>query len=199
MKNILAENMLRFGVKNLSEKSKKKLAEQNNPAVNISALKPDYDEAMKSVWYEIRNNIVHGGSAGGKNTGVMTWQYPAVDKENPIQLHKPDGSIVDQATLDAYDTLFNQKLDAASNDNTWLTKVAKLAFAKNTDKTKNKNFQTYLMSLIKDEHKSLVKDNGSGGPFNDGVFYAVTMKAAIKYRLDQGYKDSAYMIKNRLI
>ena len=152
---------------------------------------------MRSVWYEIRNNIVFGGSSGGKNTGVMTWQYPVVDKENPIQLHKQDGSIVDNATLDAYDTLFNQKLEEASNDITWLTKVAKLAFAKNTDKTKNKNFQTYLMSLIKD--KSLVKDNGNGGAFNDGVFYAVTMKAAIKYRLEQGYKDSAYMIKNRLI
>jgi hypothetical protein len=33
MKNILAENMLRFGVKNLSEKSKKKLSEQTSTLV----------------------------------------------------------------------------------------------------------------------------------------------------------------------
>ena len=34
MKNTLAENMLRFGAKNLSEESKRKLAEQGEPVIN---------------------------------------------------------------------------------------------------------------------------------------------------------------------
>jgi hypothetical protein len=167
------------------------------PPTDVTAFKPDYDTAMVSIWYEVRNNIVIGGQTSGKSNGIMQWQYPTGTKEKPAQLHKPDGSIVDQTILDAYDALFNQKLNAASEDVAWLTKIAKAAFAKNPDKVKNKNFQTYLMTLIQD--KSLVKDNGNGGPFNDGIFYAVTMKAAIKFRLQSGYKDSAYMIGQKLL
>jgi hypothetical protein len=57
MKNILAENMLRFGVKNLSAKSKRKLAEQSTvptttvptTVANITLLTNLLDESKKMV------------------------------------------------------------------------------------------------------------------------------------------------------
>jgi hypothetical protein len=162
------------------------------PVVDLATLKPDYMAAMETIWFQVRNTIVFGGLTNGKSNGIMQWKYPEGTKEKPAQLHKPDGSVADQAILSAYDALFNQKLNALCEDAAKLKTIADLAFAKNQTKAKNINFQTYLMTLIQD--KTLVKDNGEGGPFNDGIFHAVTTKAAIKFRLEQNYRDSAYML-----
>jgi hypothetical protein len=165
------------------------------PTVDNANLQVDYNTVMASVWYEVRNNIVIGGQANGKSTGIMQWTYPVGNTEPKVQLHKQDGSVADQAVLDSYNKMFNDKLKLASNDNAWLTKIAGLSNSKNKDKNKNINFQTYILNNIQD--KSLVKNNGTEGqPFNDGVFYAITLKAAINFRLQNGYRDTEWMKAN---
>jgi len=172
-----------------------KAATPATPATpNNTSLVNDYSTVLKSVWYDIRNNIVFGGNVIGKSNGVMQWKYPTGTKEQPTQLHKPDGSIVDQAILDNYNKMFNDKLKLAVNDNTWLEPIATSANEKNTNKQQNINFQTYIMNNI--VNKNLVRNNGTEGKaFNDGTFYIVTLKALINYRLEQNYKDTDWMIK----
>ena len=165
------------------------------PAVNNPNLLTDYNTVMASVWYEVRNNIVIGGMVNGKSNGIMQWTYPVGNNEPKVNLHTQNGGVADQAILDNYNNAFNEKLKVASNDTAWLTKIAGLCNNKNKDKNKNINFQTYILNNIQD--KSLVKNNGTEGqPFNDGVFYAITLKAAINFRLQNGYRDTEWMRGN---
>jgi hypothetical protein len=135
-----------------------------------------------------------GVIAGSNNpNGIIQWTYPKGNTEPRVNLHKPDGRIVDQAILDNYDKMFNDKLKLAATDDTWLEPIAKSANAKNGIKAKNINFQTYIMNNT--TNKDFVKNNGTeGGAFNDGVFYSVTLKALINYKLEKNYKDSVYML-----
>ena len=165
------------------------------PVVNDPNLQVDYNTVMASVWYEVRNNIVIGGMTSGKSNGIMQWTYPVGTTEPKVSLHLPNGTVAPQAILDNYNKLFNDKLKLASNDDAWLTKIAGLCNSKNKDKKKNVNFQTYILNNIQD--KSLVKNNGTEGkPFNDGTFYAITLKAALNFRIQNNYRDTEWMKAN---
>ncbi len=165
--------------------------------VDNNKLRNDYLSVMRQIWFIIRNNIVIAGEDIGGQTGIYEWQYPIGTTEPPTKLHKFDGSLVDQSSIDQYDKLFNEKLNNASEDNNWLNKVAKIAnnkLSSDDNLQKNINFQTFIMNNIQD--KSLVINNGTKGqPFNDGVFYSVTLKAAIKFKLQNGYRDSEWIKK----
>ena len=169
------------------------------PAVAPNQYLKEYQQAMSTIWPLIRNKIVINGVIAGTNkpSGTVEWVYPAGTSEPKVNLHIANGQIADQSVLKGYDTLFNQKLNSLSEDTAALSELGGKAMAANPNKDLNKKFQTYLMSNITD--KTLVKDNGEGGPFNDGVFHAITLKAAIKQKLQNNYSDSSWAITNKRI
>ena len=169
------------------------------PAVANPLLEKAYTDGIRTIWQVVRNGIVYGGRTAGTNktNGIMSWVYPKGTKEAPVKLYDERGQIVNQAILDAYDKLFNDKLSQATNDDGWLNEMGKAAFTANPDIEKNKLLQQYLVNTITD--KNLVKDNGSGGAFVDGQFHSVTMKALINVRIQKGYRDSGYMIGQKLL
>jgi hypothetical protein len=88
MKNILAENMLRFGPKNLSESDKIRL-QRLTESVDITLAKhPDYPKA-----YETFYKLLQKGTYTGKYIGTQTiWyinQNPSFSEESFISIFKP--------------------------------------------------------------------------------------------------------------
>ena len=177
----------------------KAVATPATPAVANPLLEKAYTDGIRTIWQVVRNGIVYGGRTAGTNktNGIMSWVYPKGTKEAPVKLYDERGQIVNQTILDAYDKLFNDKLSQATNDDGWLNEMGKAAFTANPDIEKNKLLQQYLVNTITD--KNLVKDNGSGGAFVDGQFHSVTMKALINVRIQKGYRDSGYMIGQKLL
>jgi hypothetical protein len=175
------------------------------PTVAPNQYEKEYQQAMATIWPLIRYKIVINGVIAGTNkpSGFVQWVYPAGTSEPKIDLHTKsnkigdDGKIADQSVLKSYDALFNQKLNSLSEDTAALSELGSKAMSANPNKKLNQKFQTYIMANITD--KTLVKDNGEGGPFNDGIFHAVTLKAAIKLKLQNNYSDSSWSITNKRI
>jgi hypothetical protein len=156
-----------------------------------------YQAGMGTIWPIIRNAVAMAGNVAGsqKPTGIVQWTYPVGTTEPKVQLHKQDGQIADTSVLSAYDKLFNQKLNALSDDMGQMKILGDKAMAVNQNTDQNIKLQTHIMNTIID--KTLVKDNGTpGGAFNDGTFNSVTLRAGIKLKIQNNYSDSTWMLKH---
>jgi hypothetical protein len=92
MKNILAENMLRFGVKNLSEANIKTLHEQNPNATTTTpgAAKPKTYPTQRVE--QTFNTIYNGSPAVGKVTGTLLKKEDGSFIPNSIRIDYPSSS-----------------------------------------------------------------------------------------------------------
>jgi hypothetical protein len=164
--------------------------------VDNSNLKISYRILEKSIWPLIQNSIAIPGIANNKPNGIISWTYPlGVNEITQVYTN----NILDTKKLSEYDIKFMERLDIALKDSKWLTERVNES---NTLIERNKNqisqFQTFIMNNIED--KSLVKDNGSGGQFNDGQFGVITLIAFIKYKMQTlNNLDSRYLKSSNLI
>jgi hypothetical protein len=92
MKNILAENLLRFGVKNLSEANKKKLQEQNPPKTATPAAKPAAaNKAVTVLTTSTKLSLYSNGNADSVLTfSVAIYKDPKTGKLYANQLSAKD-------------------------------------------------------------------------------------------------------------
>jgi hypothetical protein len=165
--------------------------------VDDSDIKISYRNLEKSIWPLIHNRIaIVGTRVSQGDAGIISWTYPK-DKKDTISVYT-DGKL-DDTKKDIYDIEFKTRLDQASKDDTWLNETINVLSENLIRLVKDiKPFQTYIMDNIK--NKDLVKDNGSGGVFNDGNFGVVTLKAFLNFKMQSlNNQDSRYLIANKFI
>jgi hypothetical protein len=191
MKNILLENMLRFGTKNLSNEAQQtlsKLAEQA-PVPEASAEK--YNEYKTQMYYEMWKRICWPSAPdrGVYNTNYIPYQfivskkkgnfYPMWQKITPelVAKFKP----LNAQSIATFNADFKAEMPKALADSKWLAGVA-AAFNKIfgiTGATPNddvKAIQAYVASRIQDKTK--VANNGKPGQsFVDGIWGPVSAAA----------------------
>jgi hypothetical protein len=204
MDNKLAENMLRFGVKNLSEASKLKLmSEQAAVPLKPNTATPaqlvvDYNLIHPISWTRIQENTANHGTTSGKVNGMMTWKYPtksAVTQGYP--LYDANGKI-DATKIAAYDKQYNIVLQQALADTTWCNMVISQINTSQWTPSQIINFQTQIANNI--TNRALVASNGGGGAFNDGIYGVATLRAFATYRMQLlNNQDSRYLIAQKLI
>jgi len=193
MKNILLENMLRFGTKNLSEKTQRtlqKLAEQA-PAIVPEASAAKYNKYKTQMYYEMWKRICWPSTPdrGVYNTNYIPYQfivskkkgnfYPMWQKITPelVAKFKP----LNAQSIATFNADFKAEMPKALADSKWLAGVA-AAFNKIfgiTGATPNddvKAIQAYVASRIQDKTK--VANNGKPGQsFVDGIWGPVSAAA----------------------
>ncbi len=165
--------------------------------VKNSNLESSYRTLEKSIWPLIHNRIAITGDRGKQGeAGIISWVYPK-DKKGTISVYT--NGVIDETKKNIYDIEFKNRLDQASNDDTWLNETINVIGNKLQDLEDDiTSFQTYIMNNIK--NKNLVKDNGSGGIFNDGNFGIVTLRAFLNFKMQLlNNQDSRYLITYNLI
>ena len=201
MDNKLAENMLRFGVKNLSEASKLKLSEQAVPLkVNAATpveLKTDFDLVSRTSWHMIQQNTATKATTSGTNNGKISWMYPKYVDQTPGFDTYENGTL-DATKVAAYDKQYNIILQQALADTPWCNKIISLINPAQWNQSQIINFQTQIANNI--TNKALVASNGGGGAFNDGTYGIVTLRAFATYKMQlMNNQDSKYLIAQKYI
>lgn len=204
MDNKLAENMLRFGVKNLSEASKLKLmSEQAAVPLKPNTATPaqlvmDYDLIKDPSWAIIQKNTANHGTTSGKVNGKMTWEYPAKSGVTPgYPLYDANGKL-DATKVAAYNKQYNIVLQQALADPTWCNMVISQINTPQWTPSQIINFQTQIANNI--TNTALVASNGNGGPFNDGKYAVVTLRAFAIYQMQLwNNENSRYLIAKNLV
>lgn len=165
--------------------------------IDNKTLSDSYGKITRIAWPLIHNKIAITGTMGSQGeTGLISWTYPK-DTKDTISVYT--NGVLDNTKKTTYDEEFMKRLNTALNDTNWLNdRVSEINNSLINIKDDITPFQTYIMNNIK--NKDLVKDNGSGGEFNDGQFGIVTLKAFINYVMQKlNNLDSEYLIKTKQI
>ena len=195
MKVNLAENMLRFGVKNLNKTATSKvktLAEQETPTTaepTPQQAASAYEKYKNDMWRTIFKNIAIPAQRSQENVKNKTvsydWRYPQDQMKGQFK-DTMQNTYTIGTDADAFDIEFKKRLTQALGDNNWLTRVAnELNALFGNVGTNNPNdtvieVQTYIKNRFPKGDKR-VEDNGTPGRrFNDGVFYAHSTRAYIQ-------------------
>jgi len=194
MKNILLENMLRFGTKNLSKKTQRTLEKLAEQAVAGAEPTPQqataaYKQYVLKMWVTVFKTIAIAAERTpaevANNTILYNWRYP-VDQ---LKTKGMQNTYAMGTGAVAFDAEFKKRLTQATADNNWLTKVANELNAlfggagTNNPDPNARAVQTYIK--LKLGKNAMVQTNGTPGqPFNDGVFYAHSTKAYVQYTIN---------------
>jgi hypothetical protein len=196
MKNILLENMFRFGTKNLSEESQQilnKLMEQA-PVDGAEPTPQQADAAYKQyllpMWSTVFKTIAIAAQRTPEqvksNTILYNWRYP-VDE---LKTKGMQNTYAMGTGAAAFDAEFKKRLTQATNDNAWLANVANQLNAlfenagTNNPSDPARFVQTYIKLKLGPDNKMTMNNGTPGQKFNDGVFYAHTTKAYVQYTIN---------------
>ena len=192
MKINLAENMLRFGVKNLNETATSKvktLAEQeqvSTPAITSQAAEAAYKANLIKIWPKIYETIAIGAWRTRDNVAnkqiMYNWKYP----QDQSKTKGMQNTYTIGTDAKAFDTEFKKRLTAAVEDANWLaTASSRLNTALQNDTTTIKLIQTAIFNKMGGSKNPAVASNGTPGRnFVDGVFGNVSTKAFALLAID---------------
>lgn len=193
MKNILLENMLRFGTKNLSNEAQQtlnKLSEQA-PGTLAPDAKAKYDQYKVQLYYAMWKRICWPSSPGTGvyNTNYIPYEFIVSRKKGKFypMWQKMGASLVDKfkalntQSIATFNADFKAEMPKALADSKWLAGVAAefnkiFGITGNTPNNDVKAVQAYVASQIQDKTK--VANNGKEGqPFVDGIWGPVSAAA----------------------
>lgn len=195
MKVNLAENMLRFGVKNLNTAATSKvktLAEQETPTTaepTPQQAAAAYEQYKKDMWITVFKNIAIAAQRTPEqvksNTISYDWRYPEDQMKGQFR-DTMQNTYTIGTDANTFDIEFKKRLTQALGDNNWLTRVANQLnslfgnVGTNNPDDNVQAVQTYIKNRFPEGDKRVQHNGTPGQMFNDGVFYAHSTKAYIQ-------------------